>query len=311
MALEWARVIVQLLSAVLWPVAVFCIALIFRPEIQEFLRRVRKVHGAGIDLEADAAERLTQQTLEVKEDQYPDEPRKQPPIDATPAQAIAAFAKSVTTIDRPTKFEELLVAAASTPRSAAVTVRHLVESELRRLLAATGRLSRAGPEMRQLSFSKLLEEAQQTKLLSQELIDSIRQFRILANGLIHGEQDEPDAGAEITAAGLNIVRALRSIPHQRNFVEQPNVPIYSDAECTFPATGHGIILKAVIPPDNLTVHYIYPTTRDHFQKGKEVAWEWNSARIWGPAWFRDSQTGRVEQAWSASSEFVGRHLEDV
>jgi hypothetical protein len=307
MTLEWAKLIVQLVGSLVWPVAAILIALSFRPQLRELLGRVRKIHAPGFDLEADA-ERLTQETAEIKDSQYPDIPLKQPQLGAPSSRMLVGNA---TLIDEPTEFEKLLVTAASAPLGAAVTVRYLVESELRRLLAATGRLSRAGQGMRQIPFGEILKEAEQSRLLSPELISSIRQFHELANGVIHGQANEQGTGTEITAAGLNIIRALRSIPHQRNFVDEPRVQIFSDKECAIPAEGHGIILKAVVPPNNQILRPIYPTTKDHFQKNKEVAWEWDSTKRWGPTWYHDPQSGQIKQAWSGSLEFVGRHLEDV
>src|SRR5271157_4530046 len=146
MTLEWAKLIIQLITSLVWPFAAIVIALSFRPQLRELLGRIRKIHAPGFDLEADA-ERLTQQTAEIKDSQYPDVPIKQLSPDAPPP-SLPMSAESATLIDKPTKFEELLVTAASTPRSTAVTIRHLVESELRRLLAATGRFSRAGQKMR-------------------------------------------------------------------------------------------------------------------------------------------------------------------
>jgi hypothetical protein len=309
MKLEWGKLVVQLMTAVFWPAAVFGIACLFKPQIRELLGRIRKIDAAGFHIEADA-EQLTQKTAEIKEVQYPGEPVKQPPTGES-AQQVARTKVTATLIEGPTNFEEMLIRAASTPRSAALLVRHTVESEMRRLLAATGRFSRAGQQMQKIPFVQMMDEAEQTRLLSPELISSIRQFRELANQVIHGETDEQRTGTEITAAGLNIIRALRSIPHQRNFVEEPNVPIFSDPQCLSPAEGHGISLKAVVPPENLEVHYIYPTTKNHFQKGKEVAWEWNSTRRWGPTWYRDLPGGEIKEAWGASLEFVGRHLDDT
>jgi hypothetical protein len=54
-----------------------------------------------------------------------------------------------------------------------------------------------------------------------------------------------------------------------------------------------------------------PTTQTHFQVGKQVSWEWNGKFVLGPAWYRDSETGEVKQAWVGSTEFIGRHLDDL
>lgn len=58
-------------------------------------------------------------------------------------------------------------------------------------------------------------------------------------------------------------------------------------------------------------HRIFPTTRDHFKKGKRVAWEWSDHRSWGESWYRDPDSNEIKYAWTGSLEFVGRHLEDT
>jgi hypothetical protein len=61
----------------------------------------------------------------------------------------------------------------------------------------------------------------------------------------------------------------------------------------------------------MTTFRIFPTTRTHFQKGKRVAWEWNMAKVWPAAWYRDPDTGEIKEGWVSAAEFVGRHLDDV
>jgi hypothetical protein len=56
---------------------------------------------------------------------------------------------------------------------------------------------------------------------------------------------------------------------------------------------------------------IYPSTKTHFKKGKQVAWEWDMSKTWGPLWYKDPQTDEMKSAWSSSAEFVGRNLEDI
>jgi hypothetical protein len=56
---------------------------------------------------------------------------------------------------------------------------------------------------------------------------------------------------------------------------------------------------------------IYATTKTHFQKGKQVAWEWNTGRAWKEAWYRDPDSEEIRSAWSGSAEFVGRHLDGL
>jgi hypothetical protein len=56
---------------------------------------------------------------------------------------------------------------------------------------------------------------------------------------------------------------------------------------------------------------VFPTTRTHFERGREVAWDWNRDRSWGPAWYRHPDSGDLQHAWDSSLEFIGRHLDDI
>jgi hypothetical protein len=64
-------------------------------------------------------------------------------------------------------------------------------------------------------------------------------------------------------------------------------------------------------PDGETQYAVYPTQRDHFQRGKAVAWEWDLSTVWPETWYRHPDTGEIEYGWTEAGEFVGRHLEDV
>jgi hypothetical protein len=112
-------------------------------------------------------------------------------------------------------------------------------------------------------------------------------------------------------SGLTILRALRAIPHEVHVVYHPGVELFADAELTQQLPNvRGVILEST-SPDGATTHLrIFPTTSRHFQKGKRVAWEWHDATTWGPAWYREPDTGETKQAWHSSAEFIGRHLDE-
>lgn len=298
----------QLTAAVVWPFTCLILVWFFRGELRGILHRLRRLHGPGFDLETDKAQRLEAETKIIQEEQYPE----RPVLPSAHLSETTVVEKPIPHTSGTSDFSSdtwLLKQADEAPAATALMARQLVESELRKLLAATGHLNRIGGQMKQAYFSEMLKAAEQSRFLSSELISSIKKFLSFANAVIHG-QSAGNVGTEIVAAGLNIVNSLRSIPHQRNFVYLPNVPIYSDPQCTVPAKGHGIMLEAVLPPNDMKVHYIYPTTRNHFQKGKEVAWEWNTANKWNETWYRD-ESQQIKMAWSGSFEFVGRRLEDV
>ncbi len=55
---------------------------------------------------------------------------------------------------------------------------------------------------------------------------------------------------------------------------------------------------------------VFPTTKNHFVVGKQVAWEWNMDVITNKVWYKNEQN-KILSAWDSSAEFVGRNIEDV
>jgi hypothetical protein len=112
--------------------------------------------------------------------------------------------------------------------------------------------------------------------------------------------------------GMTILRALNVLPNEVNVVYHPGVEIFSDAAATKPIPdAKGVILETTSPGGVMKTFRIFPTTRTHFQKGKQVAWEWSMQKGWPAAWYRDPDTGTITQAWVSSAEFIGRHLDDI
>jgi len=130
------------------------------------------------------------------------------------------------------------------------------------------------------------------------------------------EKSEPTATEqEILRAidsGIVILRSLAAVARERNVVLYPRVEIFSDPERQHPIEdGWALILETTSPGGAVVERRIFPTTQSHFEVGKEVAWEWNGAKVWGAAWYRDPENGTLEPAWSSAAEFVGRHLDEI
>ena len=73
----------------------------------------------------------------------------------------------------------------------------------------------------------------------------------------------------------------------------------------------GVVLETDSPDRIAKTIRIFPTTKEHFIKGKQVAWEWDGSHGWGQSWYRDPDTSEVKPAWGSSLEFVGRHLDEI
>lgn len=56
---------------------------------------------------------------------------------------------------------------------------------------------------------------------------------------------------------------------------------------------------------------IFPTTKTHFMKGQQVAWEWKPGHVWDSSWYIDPTSAQRLETWSSSLEFVGRPLGSI
>jgi hypothetical protein len=137
-------------------------------------------------------------------------------------------------------------------------------------------------------------------------------FDHVRNKIIHGSAATDDDALRALDSGLAILRVLNTLPNEVNVVYHPGVEVFSDALGTKPIPDtKGIILETTSPGGAIKTFRIFPTTRTHFQKGKQVAWEWNMQKGWPAAWYRDPDTGAIREAWGSSAEFIGRHLDDI
>jgi hypothetical protein len=95
-------------------------------------------------------------------------------------------------------------------------------------------------------------------------------------------------------------------------VYDPGVLLYSNADATVTiADARGVVLETTSAGGAMKSLRIFPSTRTHFERGREVAWEWNNESRWGPTWYRHPDSGEVEKAWDGSLEFIGRHLDEI
>lgn len=133
------------------------------------------------------------------------------------------------------------------------------------------------------------------------------------NAVVHGAK--PRSDDEILRAldsGLEIYNAVANVPRERNFVLATDIPLFADEDATQPiADARGIMLRTVAPGAQRTeTRRIFPTTRNHFRVGEEVAWVWGDSWQWGAAWYRDPETGKIQKGWDGSLEFIGTPIDD-
>ena len=183
-----------------------------------------------------------------------------------------------------------------------------IEQELRAIVATRGLLQ----FVTRFNISRYLTVLMQHKAISQETANSILAFYDLRNRIVHGRLGGTFAESELVAlldSGLRLLEILRSVPRE-TYKVRAVVPFFSDAFATVPVEGARAVVLETTTPDGKRRYAAYPTTKT-YEQGRTLSWEWNIDRVWGPAWYRDSETGEIKHAWDAAGEFVGRPLESI
>ena len=148
--------------------------------------------------------------------------------------------------------------------------------------------------------------------LPRHVPSSLKFFWEARNRLIHGGEGTDEDILRAVDSGLTILKALQAFPREINVVYRPGVDLFSNPDLSDPIpNAKGVLLETLAPGGTTKSLRIFPTTRTHFEKGRQVAWEWNMQNVWGKTWYRDPDTGEVKMAFGSSAEFVGRHLDEL
>jgi hypothetical protein len=196
--------------------------------------------------------------------------------------------------------------ALSSPKVALLRLSIAMENKSRDILAQTN----WGQGKSNISLDQAFEQLHTLGQLPPSASASFNQFSDITRRIISGAYLVSDS--DIMSAldsGIGLLKQLYAIPIEENIVSNPDVAIYSDAECKVKLTDvRAVILETTSPGGSSKSFRIYPTTRTDYRIGELVSWEWNMSRIWGQAWYRDPADGKIKQAWTQSAEFIGRRL---
>jgi hypothetical protein len=278
-----------------WLLLVGYIVYVVRPDLSGFVRRLRrgKLFGQEFELSDDLRKLEASATTAS--------------IEAAQLEPTASPSSSSDADEVDATIRTILRSAATSSKAALMALWLELEKRLRQALALRGRLN----EERLTSFDAGFSEMQRYGLLA-NLAGSLRLFRETRNKIVHGIGTSDDDALSALDSGITILRALAALPVETNIVSHPGVPIFSDASCDLPITDAvGVVLETTSPGGVKTTYRIFPTTRKHFKRGHQVAWEWDMRRTWPKTWYRDPGSGEIKEAWDSSAEFVGRHLDDI
>jgi hypothetical protein len=280
--------IVELLGAITdlaWFTLTATLLWAYRSELRRLLAHARKleVGSEGVKLELDALR-------EAAEDAA-----KQVPLLAAPAADEAPRVAGPAAAHRDESVHAHL------PKYAVVLLAAEIEHAVREYLAVTGRLE----GRRAIAIPHELARLE----LPKEVATAVHLFWEVRNRIVHGVEATDDDAVRAVDAGLSILATVRNLPRERNVVYHPGVELFHDSAGTTPiADAKGLVLECTSADGKRKSLRVFPTRRNDYVKGQEVAWEWSAKKIWESAWFRHPDTGALEYAWTQSMEFVGHPL---
>ncbi len=83
------------------------------------------------------------------------------------------------------------------------------------------------------------------------------------------------------------------------------LPIYTDKNCRRRAAKGEIAILLPLDPDAFKILDVVPTCKK-YQVGQYLTWQLDKDQLWEECYYRNPESGQVEQAWTMHVEFVGR-----
>ena len=289
--------LLQAVATVLWPLFAFTALFVFRSQIADLAKRLKKGKLLGQEIElVESLDRLGNSAASIEQEVA----ALPAPSNATPTHEEQAAEERTVRL--------ILSEAAKSPRAALILLASELEKLARQILASTGHLQ----GRRFVPIQQAIAELDRKFGLPGHTQSSLKFFWVARTRLIHGGEGTDEDILRAIDSGLTILKALQAVPREINVVYEPAATLYKDAHLSAEFTdAKGVILETIAPGGTSKIFRIFPTTRTHFKKGRRVAWEWNASAVYGPAWYRDPTTGEPREAWSSSAEFVGRHLDEL
>jgi hypothetical protein len=289
--------LLQGLAAVLWPIFAFVVLFTVRPYLADLVRRLKKgkVFGQEIELQ-ESRVLLDKSATSVASD-----------VAALPVPAPTTKSGEEREAQEAI-VSKIIAEAGRSPRAALLLLANELERLARDMIATSGHLG--GRSF--VPIHDAIAELDRMYGLPRHVPQSLKFFWEARSKLVHARDVGDDDILRAVDSGLTILKALQAMPREINIVYDPSATVYHDESLTKPIEGiRGVVFETIAPSGSTKTYLVFPTTRDHFIKGKQVAWEWNMNSVVGPAWFRDPDTGQAKSAWSSAAEFVGRNLDDL
>ena len=289
--------LLQAVSALLWPILTFVALLMFKSQISDIAKRLKKGKLLGQEIELSESLNKLNEVAEIVTNEIAELP--------TDTKQIKSNKELASEMDIVRK---IIGEAGRSPKAALIMLSAEIEKFATEFLATTGNLK----GRRAISVRQAIQELHQSYGLPSHVLSSLEHFWEIRNRLIHkGEGGEEEILRAIDS-GISILKALQAMPREINIVFEASVPIYYDLELKNVIPNvKGVILETYSASGVTKYYRIFPTTKNYEKKGKEVSWEWNMELVTGEAWYFDKVSNESKQAWHSAAEFVGRYLEEL
>lgn len=310
-ALGGIAAVIGAVAQMLWVVLAFAALLIFKSEIKDLLKRIRKGRLLGQELELADDLRELHETAEAGKQETESKAQPAPIVDEPPLELLGKT-ETLARFDAPPtgaaqdssdlSVSDILRGAIKSPIATLILLSREVELECRRALARSGLLKNRP----HVSIAQAIGELRQHSSIS-SLVTSVELFQRVRNAIVHGSARVSDE--EVLSAidsGITILTALRSLPLNIYVVKAANIPLYSDSECTQLRPGiYGLILEAHLAASGGVERQVFPTRRLDYRVAMDVGVEWNLNLVTEVTWFIDPDSGEKKRAWLSAAEFVG------
>lgn len=296
--MESVTKLISALAQILWPTLGFTTLLVFKDEISDILKRIKRGKMLGQEIElTDSLEALRDSAESVKET------TEKLPISApeTTSMILEDAEKD--------EIKQVLEEASRSPRVALITLSGYIELEARKALASLGQWSLKNRYYAPLETIKKISE--ESDALPTHVVESMKLFMDIRNKLVHMREASEEDIISALDSGITILRALKALPVYTYTVLHSDIPLFQDSQCTSMIGGLGVMLEAVGPGGVKKTKVIFPTLREWFKPGQNVTWSWDLQNVWQETWYVDPETGEKKQGWQSSAEFVGRSLDSL
>lgn len=188
--------LIAAIAQLMWPIIVLVIVCLFRKDISELLRRIRKGTIFGQDVELDQPLDKFQETVKEAQEEIPpsfiEEKR---------------FEQEIKTFEREER--EVLEAARINPELGIIRLSSILERETRTLLGVLGYLSKEKRLMTGIELHQVLVEK---GFLTPNTTNALNIFRNLRNQIVHGQlKVENKNTLRVLDIGLTLLKTIVSL----------------------------------------------------------------------------------------------------